>query len=37
MGLARAQEFVHRIDRSDDVKAALVEPQALKLSSSCVT
>jgi len=32
------QEFVHRIDRSDDANAALVEVlAALKLSSSCVT
>jgi hypothetical protein len=34
----RRQEFVHRIDRSDDANAALVEVlAALKLSSSCVT
>ena len=34
----RPQEFVHRIDRSDDANAALVEVlAALKLSSSCVT
>jgi hypothetical protein len=34
----RPQEFVLRIDRSDDANAALVEVlAALKLSSSCVT